>query len=94
MLCDKSARCMCMVARAGQLTIELSRHEDFHSICRQGIVKVDQSTECSAIVEFDDLDSSTTWYHRAYLHNPRKGFDGPAAGFCVKGIHTRSRVHA
>eukprot|EP00903_Cladosiphon_okamuranus_P005498 g5479.t1 len=71
--------------RSGQCTIELSRHEDFHSICRQGVVKVDQGTECSAIVEFDDLDPNTIWYHRSYLHNPRKGFDGPAAGFCVKG---------
>lgn len=69
----------------GQLTIELSRYEDFHTICRQGVTKVEQSTECSAVVEFEDLDSSTTWYYRAYLHNPRRGFDGPVAGFCVKG---------
>lgn len=69
----------------GQLTIELSRHEDFSTIGRQVMTKVDHSTECSAIAEFDDLASSTTWYHRAYLHNPRKGFDGPEAGFCVKG---------
>ena len=56
-------------------------------------MKVDQSTECSAIVEFDDLDSSTTWYHRTYLHNSRKGFDGAAAGFCVKGISKRTRSY-
>ncbi|CAM9160558.1 unnamed protein product, partial [Scytosiphon promiscuus] len=71
--------------RPGQLTIELSRHEDFRTICRQEVTKVDQNMECSAIVEFDDLAPSTTWYHRGYLHNPRKGFDGPEAGFCVKG---------
>lgn len=71
---------------AGQLTIELSRHEDFRTICRQAVTKVDQSTECSAMVEFDSLDSSTTWYHRSYLHHPRKGFDGPAAGFCTQGM--------
>ncbi len=75
------------VCVSGQCTIELSRYEDFRTICRQGVVKADQSTECSAIVEFDDLDPSTTWYHRAYLHNPRKGFDGPVAGFFVKGMH-------
>lgn len=59
-------------------------------------MKVDQSTECSAIVEFDDLDSSTTWYHRTYLHNSRKGFDGAAAGFCVKGIskQTHTQLHS
>ncbi|CAN0335056.1 unnamed protein product, partial [Ectocarpus sp. 12 AP-2014] len=72
--------------RPGQLTIELSRHEDFRTICRQAVTKVDQSTECSAMVEFDSLDSSTTWYHRSYLHHPRKGFDGPAAGFCTQGM--------
>ncbi|CAM9591313.1 unnamed protein product, partial [Hapterophycus canaliculatus] len=71
--------------RPGQLMIELSRHEDFRTICRQAVTKVDQSMDCSAIVEFDDLASSTTWYHRGYLHNPRKGFDGPGAGSCVKG---------
>lgn len=59
-------------------------------------MRVDQNTECSAIVEFDDLDSSTTWHHRAYLHNPRKGFDGPAAGFFVQGISPRAhtRTHS
>jgi len=77
---------------SGQCTIELSRHEDFHTICRQGVVKVEQGTDYSAIVEFDDLDSSTTWYYRTYLHNPRKGFDGAAAGFSVKGISTRAFI--
>lgn len=51
-------------------------------------MKVEQGTDCSAVVEFEDLDSNTTWYYRAYLHNPRRGFDGAAAGFCVNGAYT------
>lgn len=69
----------------GQLTVELSRHEDFRNICRQEVAKVDESTGCSAVVEFDDLDPNAVWYHRTYLHNPREGFDDPSATFSAKG---------
>ena len=49
------------------------------------MAKVDESTECSAVVEFDDLDPNTVWYHRTYLHSPRQGFDDPSATFSLKG---------
>lgn len=65
--------------------VELSRHEDFHAIYRQAEMKVDHSTDCSALVEFDDLEPRTVWHHRTYLYNPRKGFDGPSAGFGLIG---------
>lgn len=74
---------LCTVS--GQIVVELSRHEDFHTVCRQNVMKVDQGTECAGSVGFEDLEPNTTWYQRAYLHYPRKGFDGASAGFYVTG---------
>lgn len=82
---------MLLLRAQGQLTVELSRHEDFRTICRQEVAKVDQSTGCSAVVEFDDLDPNTVWYHRTYLHNLRQGFDNPSATFSLKGMIQQNR---
>lgn len=65
--------------------MELSRHEDFHTVYRQSVQKVDDGTECTGSVTFEDLEPRTTWYQRAYLHHPRMGFDGPSAGVCMNG---------
>ena len=75
--------------------MELSRHEDFRDICRQKASKVDRSTAYMAVVEFDDLDPSTTWHHRTYLNDDsRTGFDGPITDFCVKGMRRTERPAA
>lgn len=70
----------------GQLAVEFSRHEDFHTVFRQVLTKVDNETGCIGTVELDDLDPNVIWYQRAYLHQPRTGFDGPSSGFFTKGV--------
>lgn len=63
----------------------LSRWEDFRSIHGRKSSKVDPSSDHTAVIEFDDLDPDTTWHHRTYMYDPGKGFDGPDAGFYIKG---------
>lgn len=63
----------------------LSQWEDFRSIYARKSSKVDPSSDHTAVIEFDDLDPSATWHHRTYLYDPGNGFDGPDAGFYIKG---------